>query len=55
MAPEPPVELGDARRVLRRVDARGHGRAAVGAVEERHVIRMPAGHGYPKRLQQLGP
>ncbi len=41
------------RRLLRRLDARGHRRPALGRVEERQRVGSVAEHGHAERLEQL--
>ena len=52
-AAELPVRVGDLRRLVRRLDARRHTRAAVRGVEERQRVGAPSEHRHAERLEQL--
>ena len=53
MPAEPPVRVRDPRGLVGRLDPSRDGRAAVGGVEERQVVRAEAEHRDAERLQQL--
>ena len=52
-AAEPPVRLGHPRRLLRRLDASGHGWAAHRCIEERQRVSTEPEHRHTERFEQL--